>query len=289
MRTLARTCYVHRRLVVLGWVVAIVGVTLIHGAVGSSYSDNFKLPHTQSFDAIRLLQRNAPKASGDTDQLVIGARQGKVTDPEIKAKAQALFAQVAKLPHVSSVASPYDPTGKAQISPNGEVAFANVTFDTQSNKVTNTQAKAFVDKITSASTDAVQFEVGGQVAQTASQGNDSSGLLFGFLAAAVVLFIVFGSLLATLLPLLTAGLSLGVGVGVVGLLSHVLSMASFSSELALLIGLGVGVDYALFIVTRYKQGILRGLSAEQAVTESLDTSRSEERRVGKERSAGWRP
>jgi RND superfamily putative drug exporter len=88
----------------------------------------------------------------------------------------------------------------------------------------------------------------------------------------VVLFIVFGSLLATLLPLLTAGLSLGVGIGVVGLLSNVFSMASFSSELALLIGLGVGVDYALFIVTRYKQGILRGLSAEQAVTESLDTS-----------------
>ena len=112
MRTLARTCYVHRRLVVLGWIVAIVGVTALHGAVGSSYSDNFKLPHTQSFDAIRLLQRNAPKASGDTDQLVIGARQGKVTDAAIRAKAHALFAQVAELPHVSSVASPYAPTGK---------------------------------------------------------------------------------------------------------------------------------------------------------------------------------
>ena len=251
---------------------AIVGVTALHGAVGSSYSDNFKLPHTQSFDAIRLLQRNAPKASGDTDQLVIGARQGKVTDPAIRAKAQALFAQVAELPHVSSVASPYAPTGKAQISPNGDVAFANVTFDAQSNKISNTEAKAFVDKITSASNDSVQFQVGGQVAQSASQGNDSSGLLFGFLAAAAVLFIVFGSLLATLLPLLTAGVSLGVGIGVVGLLSHLIDMASFSNELALLIGLGVGIDYALFIVTRYKQGILRGLSGEQAVTESLDTS-----------------
>jgi putative drug exporter of the RND superfamily len=272
MRTLARTCYVHRRLVILGWIVAIVGVTLIHGAVGSSYSDNFKLPHTQSFDAVRLLQRNAPKASGDTERLVIGARQGKVTDQATRAKAEALFTQVAKLPHVSSVASPYAPTGKAQISPNGDVAFANVTFDDQANKISTSQAKAFVDKITSASTDTVQFEVGGQVAEAASQGSDSSGLVFGFLAAAVVLFIVFGSLLATLLPLLTAGLSLGVGVGIVGLLSHVFSMASFSSELALLIGLGVGVDYALFIVTRYKQGVLRGLSAEQAVTESLDTS-----------------
>ena len=83
---------------------------------------------------------------------------------------------------------------------------------------------------------------------------------------------MFGSLLATLLPLLTAGVSLGVGIGVVGLLSHLIDMASFSNELALLIGLGVGIDYALFIVTRYKQGILRGLSGEEAVTESLDTS-----------------
>jgi RND superfamily putative drug exporter len=272
MRTLARTCYVHRRLVLLGWIVALVGVTVIHGAVGSSYSDNFKLPHTQSFDAVRLLQRNAPKASGDTEQLVIGARQGKVTDAAVRSQAEAVLSQVAKQPHVSSVASPYAPTGKAQISPNGDVAFANVTFDAQSNKISNTEAKALVDKITSASNSAVEFEVEGQVAQAASQGNSSTGLLFGFIAAAVVLFLVFGSLLAMLLPLLTAAVSLGTGIGVVGLLSHVFSMASFSSELALLIGLGVGIDYALFIVTRYKQGVLRGLTGEQAVMESLDTS-----------------
>jgi RND superfamily putative drug exporter len=272
MRTLARTCYVHRRLVLLGWIVAIVGVTVIHGAVGSAYSDNFKLPHTQSFDAIRLLERNAPKASGDTEQLVIGARQGKVTDPAIRSQAEAVFQQVEKLPHVSSVTSPFDATGKSQISPSGDVAFANITFDAQSNKVSTSEAKTLVDKITGASNSAVEFEIGGQVAEAASQGNDSSGLLFGFIAAAVVLFLVFGSFAAMVLPLLTAGLSLGTGIGVVGLLSHAIDMASFSNELALLIGLGVGVDYALFIVTRYKQGVLRGLTGEQAVIESLDTS-----------------
>jgi putative drug exporter of the RND superfamily len=83
---------------------------------------------------------------------------------------------------------------------------------------------------------------------------------------------VFGSLLAMLLPLVTAGLSLGTGVAVIGLLSHVIQMASFSNELSLLIGLGVGVDYALFIVTRYRQGLLRGLSGEDAIVESVDTS-----------------
>jgi putative drug exporter of the RND superfamily len=203
---------------------------------------------------------------------VIAVKQGRVTDPAVRAQAQALFATVATLPHVSSVASPYSARGGSQISPSGQVAFANVVFDVQANKLSNSEAKTFVSKITSASKGGVEFEVEGQVARAGNRNNSSSGLGFGFLAAAIVLFVVFGSALAMLLPLLTAGLALGTGIAVVGLLSHALSMASFSSELALLIGLGVGVDYALFIVTRYRQGLLRGLSGEDAVVESLDTS-----------------
>jgi putative drug exporter of the RND superfamily len=272
MRTLARWCYVHRRIVLLAWIAALIGVTALHSAAGSAYSDNFKLPNTESFNAVTLLQRNAPRASGDTDQLVIAVKQGRVTDPAVRARAQALFATVATLPHVTSVASPYSARGAAQISPSGRVAFANVGFDIQANKVSSSEAKTFVSKITSASGGGVEFQAEGQVARAGNRNNSSSGLGFGFLAAAVVLFVVFGSLLAMLLPLLTAGLALGTGVGIVGLLSHVMSMADFSSQLALLIGLGVGVDYALFIVTRYRQALLRGLSGEDAVVESLDTS-----------------
>ncbi len=272
MRSLARWCYTHRRLVVLAWIATLLGVTAIHSAVGSSYSDNFKLPHTQSFDAVRLLQRNAPKVSGDTDHIVIAVADGKVTDPGPRAQAEKLFGEISNVPHVTAVHSPFDAAGRSQISPSGRIAFANVTFDEQPNKVSSADAKSFVHKVTSASAKGVEFEVEGQVAEAGNKSNAGTGLLFGFIAAAAVLFIVFGSLLATLLPLVAAGLSLGTGVGVVGLLSHVFDMASFSSELALLIGLGVGVDYALFIVTRYKQGILRGLTAEEAVVESLDTS-----------------
>ena len=272
MRSLARWCFIHRRLVVLGWVAALIGVTAIHSSVGSSYSDNFRLPHTQSFDAVRLLERNAPKVSGDTDRVVMAVTTGKITDPGPRARAERLLEQLLALPHVSTVKSPFDAAGRSQIATSGEIAFANVTFDVGANKISSADAKAFVNKVTSASGNGVEFEVNGQVAEAGNQSNTGTGLLFGFIAAAAVLFIVFGSLLATLLPLVVAGLSLGTGVGVVGLLSHVFDMASFSSELALLIGLGVGVDYALFIVTRYKQGVLRGLTAEQAVVESLDTS-----------------
>jgi RND superfamily putative drug exporter len=262
---------------IVAWVVALAGLTAIHVAAGSAYSDSFQLPHTQSFDAIRLLERNSPRSSGETDQLVIGVKNGKVTDPAVRARAEALFAKVARLPNVSTVASPYAPGAEHQISPSGQVAFANVTFDEAANKhkVTTSDAQNFDSTITSASVSGprgVEFQVEGNIARSGEQDNSSTGLKFGFLAAAIVLFIVFGSLLATLLPLLTAGLSLGTSTALIGLLSHVITMASFSSELALLIGLGVGVDYALFIVTRYRQGVLRGLSREEATIESIDTS-----------------
>lgn len=88
MRSLARWCYTHRRIVVLGWIAALVGVTAIHATVGSSYSDNFRLPHTESFDAVRLLQRTAPKVSGDTDQIVMAVQNGKITDAAPRAQAE---------------------------------------------------------------------------------------------------------------------------------------------------------------------------------------------------------
>ena len=111
----------------------------------------------------------------------------------------------------------------------------------------------------------------GQVAKAASQGSvNSVGL--GAAAALVVLLLVFGSLLAAALPLLTAGIALGSSVAVISLLSHLMGVASFSSELALLIGLGVGVDYALFIVVRHRQGLQRGKTIEQAIVDAVDTS-----------------
>jgi putative drug exporter of the RND superfamily len=272
MRSLARWCFRHRIIVLICWVAAVAGANAISGAVGTSYSDNFKLPHTQSFDAIRLLQRNVPKASGDTEQLVIATQHGRVTDPAARLRVDRLLAQVAREPHVSAVQSPYSPLSAGQISPSGQVAFANVTFDVQSNKITQSKATAFDSLVTGASGAGVQFALEGQIAQTGNPQGGSSSLFLGFISAAIVLFIVFGSFLAMLLPLLTAGVSLGTGIAVVGLLTHVINMASFSNQLALLIGLGVGVDYALFIVTRYRQGVLRGLTGEQAVLEALDTS-----------------
>src|SRR3954451_13355727 len=122
MRTLARWSYNHRRIVVAAWLVVVVGLTVIHGAAGSGYSDSFKLSGTDSADALALLQQASPKASGDTDRIVVATRGGApVKDPAIRARLTKMFDQVAKQPHVGAVVSPFTRAGAQQISRDGRV------------------------------------------------------------------------------------------------------------------------------------------------------------------------
>jgi RND superfamily putative drug exporter len=271
MRSIARWCVTHRRLVLAAWLVGVIALAGIAKSVGSDYNDSFSLNGTQSFDALKLLEHAAPKASGDSEQIVIAVKHGNVTDPAVKSRANAMFARVEKLPDVASVASPFAPSGAAQVSKSGQVAYAVVTMTKQASDFTVPQATKFVNTARSASGSGLKVAVGGQVAEQSLKTNVSSAG-FGAIAALIVLFIVFGSLLAAVLPLVAAGLALGAGTATVGLLSHVIHMASFSSELSLLIGLGVGVDYALFIVTRHRQGLERGKSVEDAIVDAVDTS-----------------
>ncbi|MDQ6604941.1 MAG: MMPL family transporter, partial [Actinomycetota bacterium] len=167
MKKLAKWCFNHKFVVIGVWVVAAIGLNAIEGSVGSAYKDDFKLPHTDSFDAIRLLQNNVPKASGDSDQIVIAAKSGSISDPAVRARVQSLLAGIAQRPHVSSVDSPY--TATHQVSTSGRIAYAGVTFDVQSNKLSNSASKAFVKQVTGASSGNVEFEVEGQIAQQGNQ------------------------------------------------------------------------------------------------------------------------
>ncbi len=271
MRALAGWCVAHRRYVVIGWAVALIGLTVLSQSIGSSYKDSFSLNGTQSFDALNLLQKVAPKASGDREQIVVAVKQGKLADPSVRSQVETMLAKVAALPDVASVVSPYGTKGAAQMSRSGQIAFADVTLKKQAEKITVAESKQFVRVAKTGATNGVQVELEGQVAKAANQASISS-TGFGALAALIVLLLVFGSLLAATLPLLTAGIALGSSLAIISLLSHLLSVASFSSQLSLLIGLGVGVDYALFIVTRFRQGLQRGKSKEQAIVDAVDTS-----------------
>jgi putative drug exporter of the RND superfamily len=272
MRKLARWSFSHRRLVLAAWLVAVIGLTVIHSSVGSAYRDSFKLSGTESSEAQELLERSSPRTSGDVDHIVVAAEDGKkIGEPAVKSDVTAMLKEVEGLPHVGSVVSPYAPGAADQISKDGRIAYATVTFDEQANDLPKSAIERVIDVAQEGGGNGLDVQLGGQAIGQTHQPS-TGGTLVGFVLAAIVLFIVFGSFLAMLMPLLTAGFGLGAGVAVIGLLSHTIQMASFSSELSLLIGLGVGVDYALFIVTRFRQGLLRGLRPEDAVVDALDTS-----------------
>lgn len=272
MRALATWCVRHRRLVVLFWVVALVVVSAVEAGVGSNYSNNFSLPKTESTEALHLLQAASPKVAGDREQVVVATSGGrKVTDPAVEDRVTAMLQRLQAVPHVTTVLSPYGPGGAEQISKSGTVAFAVVTFDRLAQGITNAGARHFVAVARSADGPGLQVAVSGQVAE-ASNKQSIGGTGPGIILAGVVLVLVFGSFFAMLLPLVSALASLGTAVGLIGLLSNVLTMPDFSTELTLLIGLGVGVDYALFIVTRHRQGVMAGHDVESSIVHAVNTS-----------------
>ena len=276
MRTLAGWCVRHRRIVVLLWLLVLVVAIFTVEAVGTDYSNNFNFPHTQSFDAINLLKSVAPAQSGDQEQVVFGTSgDASLTDPAVGQRINTMVDKINALPNVTAVTSPYDSSGnlvdKANINANQTVGFFQVTFDKQPNDISNSEAKTFVNTVTKTSGDGLTVAVTGQLAEQANnQSFSSTGL--GVLLALIVLLLVFGSFYAAILPILSALFALGTAVGVIGVLSHALGMPSISPELTLLIGLGVGVDYALFIVTRHRQGLVGGRDVESSIINAVNTS-----------------
>src|SRR5580704_8566888 len=278
MRTLAAWCVHHRRIVVLLWIAVLVVSIFSVSAAGTNYSNNFSFPHTQSFDAINLLKSVAPSHSGDQEQVVFGTSDGtKLTDPAVGQRINTMVDKINALPNVTPVTSPYDqdgnlsdPTGPT-ISKDQTVGFFQVNFDKQTQNISNTEAKNFVNAITHTSGDGLTVAVTGALAENANNPSFSSTLL-GVVLALIVLLLVFGSGFAAILPILSALLALGTAVGVIGLLSHALGMPSISPEVMLLIGLGVGVDYALFIVTRHRQGLVAGRDVESSIVNAVNTS-----------------
>jgi putative drug exporter of the RND superfamily len=249
----ARFCSAHRRLVVGAWVVVLIGVGGGWQAIGSRYATNFTLGHTGAQRAADLLKGAFPSQAGDSDQIVFHVRSGTVQDGTTPARVKALLARIEKLPHVTSVLSPYDPTAGDRVSRDGTTAFATVLFDERANVLPTGAIKKVISTAEAARSPDLQVELGGQAIEQTEFAKPASTTAIGLLAAIVVLLVSFGSFLAMGLPIVTALFGLGTGIGLVGLVSHVLDMPNFSIELGAMIGLGVGIDYALFILTRYRE------------------------------------
>ena len=276
MAALAQWCYTHRRIVVLAWVLVLAGLAGASAGFGTAYSDNFSLPGTQSTRALSLLSAAFPKQAGDSDTIVWHVSGGSVNDAAVRSRVQAMLAEVAKAPSVAGVSGPYGPKAAAstgrQVSADGRTAYATVTFNAQAQALKPADIQAVIDRAQAARTPTLDIQLGGQAIRQASQKPTGLSELVGIVAAAVVLLLAFGSLFSMALPLLTAVVALGVGGLSVGLLSHAVNISAVGPTLGALIGLGVGIDYALFIVTRHRNGLKAGMSVQESTVRAMNTS-----------------
>ncbi|MFE3829875.1 MMPL family transporter [Streptomyces sp. NPDC059092] len=279
MAALARWCVTHRLLAVLLWLLALGGASAAAGVMGTSYSNDYEVPGTESGRATQLLGTAFPGLGGDSNTIVWHTERGSVRDAAVEVRTGEMLGQVAELPGVSSVVSPYAAEGAEQISGDGRTAYARITFDRQADEIPQSQARALVDTATSVEGTSVEgahkgleVELGGSAVALTEATSAHTAEIVGVAVAAVVLFLAFGSLAAGLLPIATALVSVGTAYAGIVLLGHAMTVADFAPMLGLLIGLGVGIDYALFIVVRHRKGLQRGLTVPEAAVSAVATT-----------------
>lgn len=275
MAALARWCYRHRLVVLVLWVAALLGLGAAGTSAGTNYSNVFSLPDTDSKRAYDLMTQAFPESSGDTDTVVWRVDEGaSARDEDVRSRIEPALKEIAGMKGVGGVESPYASrqAGAAQTSENGRTAYARVTFAEEANSVPKELVQDVVDTAQSAERSGLQVELGGQAITRIQEPPTGVAEMVGIGAAAIVLFLAFGSLFAMVLPIVIAVFGVGLGMLSTMLLSHVTDIPEVAPLLGSLIGLGVGIDYALFIVTRHRRGILRGMEPEESAVQALNTS-----------------
>ncbi|MGH9034761.1 MAG: MMPL family transporter, partial [Acidimicrobiia bacterium] len=270
LQRLARTCYHRRRRVVAGWILIVAALVTLNGSAGGEFLDEFSLPGTESQAAVDILESHGfADRGGFGGQIVFQADAG-VSDPEVQEAMTALFDRFeAEIPD-TEVVSPYTPGNERQVSQfDPTIAYAEVNLADR-NSIEYQEAGETARRLaTELDEPGLTVELGGDIFLEQVEFG-SEGL--GFLAAMVILLIAFGSVLAMGLPLMTALFGITSGIALVGLSVNFINMPSFSNQAVMMIAIGVGIDYALFIVTRYRENLHKGHSIHESVTIALDTA-----------------
>ncbi len=271
--SLGRWCFRNRGKVAIGWLAALIlGGVLTNALIGTAYSTEFALPDVESKRGFDILEEHFAGSSAGSEggTIVFYAEQG-VNDPEVQAAMTEFFDQASQIEGIT-VISPYSPEGAQQIASQGpqagKIAYAQIGV---SRDTTLEQAADLSAQLTELmpEIEGLQIELGGQIF---AEFEVPSSELLGIAFAIIVLILAFGSVLAMGLPIGIALAGIGLGTSLAGLLSNVLSIPDFASTVAVMLGLGVGIDYALFIVTRYRENLHAGASIEEAAVVAMDTA-----------------
>ena len=249
------------------WVAVLAGVWGTATAVGDAYKNENSLPGTESQAAADLLNDHGAGRAGDTIEIVLHDEGGVAG---VRERVDPMLAEVAKLSNVDAVQSPYDnPTA---VSDDGTIAYATVQLGIASNDMPLEDAERIFDTAQEIEGDGLQVELGGEASRLLAAGSTSAAEGAGILAALVILVLMFGTFIAAGLPIMIALFAVGSTVGTIILASHAFTIASWTPPIMFLVGLGVGIDYALLIFARYRAELVRGAEPERATITAMDAA-----------------
>jgi putative drug exporter of the RND superfamily len=269
---LARFC-IRRRFVVLGvWLVVAVSLIVVSHRLGENTNDNLSLPGTDSQRASDTLAKSFPDQANGTSPIVLHTSNGKLTEAKYSGAVDQAAAAVAKAPHVASVVNPLTPQGASALSKDQSTGYLSVTLGVSPGELSTEEAQTIIDAAQPAKAAGLEVETGGQLGQKVSKPATESSELIGIVAAMVILTLAFGTVVSMLLPILNAILALLTSLAIIRILGHVTTVPSVAPTLATMIGLGVGIDYALFIVTRHFRGMGDRLEIDESIARAAATS-----------------
>ncbi|MFF5263640.1 MMPL family transporter [Actinomadura viridis] len=264
---LARFCYRRRRLVLLAWIAGVIAVAFAGFGYGAAPDNDYSGGDSDSTKAQVLIEKHFPEQQGDTLTLAIKAEKG-IDDPAARQKIEKVIADLDASPVTGPVTSPYQDRNLVT----QDRRIARTTIPLTDKDVAKAKVKPLVDTVKDASGDGVALGLGGDKAEKAETPPQGPAEGVGLLAAAVILFIAFGSLVAMGLPIVTALVAIIGGIALLKLVGYLVPSPDFTVLVAVMIGLGVGIDYALFIVTRYKESLQDGDEPESATIKAITTA-----------------
>lgn len=262
-------------LAVLVWLVVLAAIGFGAARFAGSYDDSFSLPDTESTRATTILSEDFPQAAAPNPMIVFSPSSGTIFDPIVAMRIMFLADQISAIPGVKAVQTPYaDPQAAAAmglIGKDAAVGRAIIVLQDPTGPVDVANVQKVILDVESANSPDLAVGVAGQVIEQANTKPPSSEAV-GVLVAVVILLVMFGSLVAAGLPIVTALVGMGAGLALVTIAARFMGIASFGPTLAAMIGLGVGIDYALFVINRYRQGVAAGRDYREAATEAVNTA-----------------
>ncbi len=253
---------------VAAWLLLMGTVLFVGSAAGGTFTDDFAVPGSESAHALELLDESFPEAAKGTALVVFAAEDGETLEGHREAIASVL-ADVATVDHVESIADPFAP---GTVSEDGTIAYATLTLDAPEREIGKPAFAVLSEAVAGTEMDGVQVELGGDAVflNAAEESSGREGI--GILVALLVLLVVFGTLVAAIVPIGLAIISVGTGIGGILVLAGTMEVSTSAIPVAGLVGLGVGIDYALFIVARYRENRSAGQDNRIALANAMGTS-----------------